>query len=53
MTRGSYVSKTIGEITDPTQKKDLLSALRFGNTVPATGMFQGLAGRPAEEVSKC
>jgi len=52
-TRGSYVGKTVGEITDPAQKKDLLSALRFGNTVPATGMFRGLAGRSAEEVSKC
>jgi len=42
----------VGEITDPAQKKDLFSALRFGNTVPATGMFRGMAGRSAEEVSK-
>ena len=33
-------------------KKELLSALRFGNTMPATGMFRGLVGRSAEEVSK-
>ena len=51
-TRGGYIGKTVGEITDPPQKKDLLSALHFGNTVPATGMFRGLAGHLAEEVSK-
>ena len=50
--RGGYVGKTVGEITDPAQKKDLLSALHFGNTVPAIGVFRGLAGRSAEEVSK-
>jgi len=50
--RGDYVGKTVWEITEPTQKKDLLSALRFRNTVPATAMFRGLAGRSAEEVSK-
>jgi len=43
--RGGYVGKTVGEIPDPAQKKDLFSALHFGNTVPATGMFRGLAGR--------
>ena len=51
-TRGGYVGKTVGEITDPAQKKDLFCALHFGNTVPATGMFRGLAGPSAEEVSK-
>jgi len=42
----------LGKITDLAQEKDLLSALRFGNAVPAIGMFRGLAGRSAEEVSK-
>jgi len=45
-------ARRLGKITDAAQNKDLLSALRFGNTVPATGMFRGLAGRSAEEVSK-
>ena len=44
--------RRLGKLPTPAQKKVLLSALHFGYTVPATGMFRVFAGRPAEEVSK-